>query len=207
MENPAKSFESKTEARQYARQLRGSWDASSLAPIGAAIMDQLLRQACFRKAKTVLTYVGAMPGELDTRPLIVAALNDSKKVYVPVTQARGNMAWVALTSLDALIRTPRGLLEPGSHESTASPPTTALCIVPGMLFRSDGHRIGFGGGYYDRFLEDHQGTTLALAPAECYPHHFPVEAHDIPVDYVVTENGIFAAEPLSGVSDAVSPCE
>lgn len=198
MENPAIVFQSKTEARQYARRLRTMWDAPTLTHLGEAITDQLLGQERFRKAEALLTYVGSMPGELDTRPLIATALDSGKKVYVPVTKARGIMAWVSLASLDGLVRTPRGLLEPSPQECTTAPPPTALCIVPGMLFRSDGHRIGFGGGYYDRFLPHHQGTTLALAPAECYPHHFPVEAHDIPVDYVVTENGIFAAKPLSG---------
>ncbi len=197
MENPPIVFTNKSEARRYARSLRSTWDAATLTRLGKAISEHVLSCDCFVKAEALLTYVGAMPGELDTRPLIGAAHAAGKQVFVPVTQAHGVMTWIPLGEWEELVRTPRGLLEPARPHQAAVPPETALCIVPGLLFRSDGHRIGFGGGYYDRFLQRHRGTTLALSPAACFAHRYPIEPHDIPVDFVVTEEGVFAARPLS----------
>ena len=197
MNTQPKVFTSKAEARQYARTLRTSWDADTVTRLGEAIDKQLFRLDCFVEAEALLTYVGAMPGELDTRPLIAAALASGKQVFVPVTKSNGVMAWVPLEGLEALVRTPRGLLEPTQSHRAEVPPPTALCIVPGLLFRADGHRIGFGGGYYDRFLQKHRGTTLALSPAACFAHDYPIASHDIPVNFIVTEDGAFAALPIS----------
>src|SRR5699024_5815524 len=64
-----------------------------------------------------------------------------------------------------------------------------LLIVPGLLYNKEGYRIGFGGGYYDRFLVDFPHMTVSLASQYHVMEKMPVEMHDISVDYVITEKG------------------
>lgn len=63
-------------------------------------------------------------------------------------------------------------------------------IVPGVVFSDEGYRIGFGGGYYDRYMSDYNGDTLSLAFAEQTGHVVPSEHHDIPVSKIVTEEKV-----------------
>jgi len=185
-----RSFATKREARAFARQLRRAWPAGNIQAWSAAIARHLTQAPTWHEAATVLTYVGALPGELDTRPLIAGALEAGKRVLVPVTRPDGLLAWSALTDLADLAPTDLGLLEPPTSAQALAEDTGGLCIVPGMLFREDGHRIGFGGGYYDRFLSAREGPAVGLCPAACFGHKFPVVPHDVPVGWVITEAGV-----------------
>ena len=62
-----------------------------------------------------------------------------------------------------------------------------LCVVPGRVFNRSGYRIGWGGGYYDRFLASYAGQTLSLAYSVQVLDDIPIEAHDIPVGVIVSE--------------------
>lgn len=67
-----------------------------------------------------------------------------------------------------------------------------LMLVPGVAFTKKGYRIGFGGGYYDRFLKDYLNPTLSLLHSKQIVAKIPIETHDVPVDYLITERGIFS---------------
>lgn len=69
-----------------------------------------------------------------------------------------------------------------------------LMIVPGLAFTRQGYRIGFGGGYYDRFLKDFKHTTVSLLHSNQLVKSFPIETFDMPVQYLVTEKGLMQAE-------------
>ncbi len=197
METDLREFATKKEARVFARSMRNQWAPTTLADWSEAITYHLLRMCLFQDARTLLCYVGARPGELDTRPLIAEALRNCQQVVVPVTQKEGKMAWSRLARLDDLEMTSLGLLEPRPQAIDLVEDPGGLCIVPGMLFQKDGHRLGFGGGYYDRFLARRSGPTIALTPSACLGHRFPIEEHDQAVGHIVTESGVVAAEPLS----------
>lgn len=188
-------FATKREARAFARGVRRAWSPEVIQTLSASITRNLQATHCWQNADTILTYVGALPGELDTRPLIAAALKEGRRVFVPRTRPAGVMHWSPVARLDALVRTERGLLEPPGDAMERESPPAGLCIVPGMLFRADGHRIGLGGGYYDRFLRRHAGPAAGLCPSACFGHDFPVEAHDSPVAWIVTEGGAYPAAP------------
>ncbi len=181
-------FKAKQAARDYGRDVRQAWDYATLSAWSHRITAHLIDSPLFVATDTLLCYVGTRPGELDTRPLITEALNRSMRVLVPLTRAAGAMEWSRLERLDDLVETRLGLLEPKEEAQRITGETTGLCVVPGLLFQRDGHRIGFGGGYYDRFLANHSGPTVGLCPAMCFGHHFPTETHDQPVDWVITEN-------------------
>ena len=72
--------------------------------------------------------------------------------------------------------------------------TDILCIVPGLCFDKNGSRIGYGGGYYDRFLKDFCGVVMGLCYDECFLESIPRDEHDISVDLILTETGLKKAD-------------
>ncbi len=180
---------SKSEARAWALQYRAAIAEAERGVIGRKSIARLVKSPCYEQAGTILTYVGSKGTELETGPLIEMALADGKMVLVPVTRPGGVMLWSRLERLTDLEMSTRGILEPRATSISWETPGHGLCVVPGVCFRHDGHRIGFGGGYYDRFLDTFAGTTVALAPEALFGVDFPVEAHDRPVAVVFTEAG------------------
>ena len=138
----------------------------------------------YREADTVLVYV-SLPEEIDTFGIINKALEDGKRVAVPrITD--GEMRFFWLDDLSAAEPGFRGIPEPpdGCPEADDE---TALVVVPGLAFDRRGFRVGYGGGFYDRYLSAHPShPTLALCYAfQLFPE-LPAEAHDRPVDAVLS---------------------
>ncbi len=183
------TFSTKAEARAWGLQRRAAISAAEREAIGAKAIARLVGSRLFLQADELLTYVGSKGTELDTRPLIDEAIALGKTVLVPVTRPGGVMLWSRLERLSDLEKTSRGILEPRPTSISWVTPAGGLCVVPGVCFRHDGHRIGFGGGYYDRFLDTFAGSAIALAPEALFGVNFPVEAHDRPVTVVLTEAG------------------
>ena len=145
-----------------------------------------------RDASAVLAYVSAKDNEVDTHGIIRGLLAAGGQVFVPVTDfgTRG-MQWSHLLAMEELERTRFGLLEPAAKARRIEPiPNGAVCLVPGLAFTRDGWRIGYGGGYFDRFLDVFCGIAVGLAHDAQVVDHIPTEDHDRPVDYLVTELGV-----------------
>lgn len=183
------TFSTKAEARAWALQRRAAIPAAEREAIGAKSIARLMASPLFSQADRLLTYVGSKGTELDTRPLIDEAIALGKCVLVPVTRPGGVMLWSRLERLSDLEMTSRGILEPRPTSISWVEPAGGLCVVPGVCFRRDGHRIGFGGGYYDRFLDTFAGSAIALTPEALFGVDFPVEVHDRRVSMVLTEVG------------------
>lgn len=193
------AFATKQEARAWALAYRRALPDEELRDISERAIARLTTTPAYREAQSLLTYVGSLPGELETLPLIEDALNAGKRVCVPVTRPNGEMSWSAVSNIDEFERSSRGILEPRVSPAMLREPEPGLCIVPGTCFRLDGHRIGFGGGYFDRFLAGFSGTAVALAPDALRAVDFPVEPHDRPVSAIITECGMYpAVAPISG---------
>lgn len=180
-------FSTKSEARDWALRTRAALSPEDRARMSRAIAERLATDPRFLGARAVLTYAGAKAGELDTRPVMEHSWRLGKRVLVPLTRADGVLAWSELRAWADLEATRFGLLEPRPGAVELVVPDAGLCITPGLCFRADGHRIGFGGGYFDRFLADFRGTPIALAPDALWGARFPVGPHDIPVEAVITE--------------------
>ena len=184
------TFLTKAEARTWGLQRRAAIPAAEREAIRAMSTARLVASPLFARVETLLTYVGSKGSELDTRPLIEGAIADGKTVLVPIAWPGGIMLWSQLERLSDLEMTSRGILEPRPESVVLAVPAGGLCIVPGVCFRRDGHRIGFGAGYYDRFLSNFQGTAVALAPEALFGVDFPVEPHDRAVSAVFTEAAV-----------------
>jgi 5-formyltetrahydrofolate cyclo-ligase len=160
----------------------------AVARLSAAILQRLRALPVYRASECVLTYVASMDNEVDTRPLIPLAVAEEKRVLVPRVAPRRTMTWHAVESVEGLQRSRFGVLEPPESVPAETPPPGALAIVPGLAFDRRAVRIGYGGGYYDRFLAAHPGPKIAIAyDFQLVGRPLPQTDHDIPVDAVVTE--------------------
>ena len=119
----------------------------------------LLELPAFQEAKTLATYL-SFDHEVSTASLIQAALQLGKRVCVPRTYPQGRMVFVEYDP-DILEKTRFGLLEPNEKGRVVDQSEIDLIHVPGVVFQSTGYRIGYGGGYYDRYLEDFTGKTVS----------------------------------------------
>lgn len=141
----------------------------------------------YKNCRYLFTYV-SKELEADTRRLIEKALADGKIVAVPKCIENHQMDFYAIRSLDDLETGRFGLLEP---KTDICPKIRtyyrAICIVPGMAFDFRGCRIGYGGGYYDRFLADFSGIKTGICYSSCIQWKLPKGLYDTAVDLLVTE--------------------
>ena len=156
----------------------------------ASIRETVLASALWREAESVFLYV-SMWAEPDTYSLLSAALRDGKRVYVPLCCPDAVMQAVRIRRLDELRPGTLNIPEPVDVSETAAPGEIDLAIVPCLAAAKDGRRIGHGAGYYDRFLCRHGCTTLCLCHEAMLTDEIPMGAHDVWMDCVVTEKGLY----------------
>ena len=151
-----------------------------------ALTEWLLQHPFYQEANTIATYL-SFPHEFQTQELIEQALKDGKKVLIPKTYPKGRMDFVVYDP-QQLVKTSFGLLEPQGNLEVVDASQIDLIHVPGLAFTTKGYRIGYGGGYYDRYLEHFSGHTLSTI-YPCQIQDFIPEKHDIPVQEVLIDEG------------------
>ena len=149
-----------------------------------ALTDQFLEHPFYQEAKIIATYL-SFPHEFQTQELIEQALRDCKKVLIPKTYPKGRMDFVVYDP-QQLVKTSFGLLEPQGDLEVVDVSQIDLIHVPGLAFTMEGYRIGYGGGYYDRYLKHFSGNTLSTV-YPCQIRDFIPEDHDIPVQEVLID--------------------
>ena len=168
------------------RQIREQKRAMTQAQIeekSRLLTQQFLASQLYRQAKTIYGYL-PYNQEVRTVPMLEQALKDGKQVAVPKVYG-DEMKFIYLTDLSRVEKGYAGIPEPVADGPVAEDPT-ALVLMPGLAFDPQGHRIGYGGGFYDKFLASEPGhPTLAL----CYDFQMlpqlQTEEFDIPVDLVL----------------------
>jgi len=159
-----------------------------------AIYEQVVAWSVFQVAHCVACYV-SMDNEVDTHRLIASALKMGKQVCVPVTRAKGVMHFQEIFGLDELRPIRFGLLEPVYQaEKVVGPDDLDLVVVPGIAFDRQGNRLGFGGGFYDRFLAQCAATRVGLAYAFQVVDAVPTKGHDIRMDGLITEHEVILCQ-------------
>lgn len=156
------------------------------------ITQKLLATSEYAEATTVLTYV-SVSSEVSTRMFIECALRDGKTVAVPRCLPGHRLEFVAITSLDQLVAAPFNLLEPPKDLSalTEVQMSNAICIVPALLVDTKGYRLGYGAGFYDRFLSTYSGKKICLVYQQNLSKTtLPHTEFDVPVDMVITDSGL-----------------
>lgn len=155
------------------------------------IADALFSLPAFRKAETIFTYV-SWKSEADTWRILEEAWRLGKKTAVPKvlhTNGEREMAFYEITAFSQLHPGMWKIPEPeGKEDKRRVPGRKDLIIFPGTVFDEERHRIGYGGGYYDRYLEK-TGSILSAAIAfeEQIVSSVPWESHDIRPDQIITD--------------------
>lgn len=151
-----------------------------------ALTEYFLHHPFYQEAKIIATYL-SFPHEFQTQELIEQALKNGKKVLIPKTYPKGRMDFVVYDP-QQLVKTSFGLLEPQGDLEVVDASQIDLIHVPGLAFTMEGYRIGYGGGYYDRYLEQFTGHSMSTI-YPCQVQQFMPENHDIPVQEVLIDEG------------------
>ncbi len=178
----------KDEIRKKYRRIRKEIIETKRVEYSDLIFNYFINSHLFNCYDTILCYV-SVNDEVDTRCLIEHCLNSKKHVYIPKCVGE-KMLFYRLSDINNLIDGEFGI--PCVDTTSLNPLEcfeNTLCIVPGLCFDENGFRIGYGGGYYDRFLADKTISTVGLCFDDCFCNTLPVCEHDIRVNNVLTETG------------------
>ena len=143
----------------------------------------------FRQANTVLCYLSA-GSEVETRGILEACFRLGKRVALPRCYEDSRMEFLPVTAVSQASELSRfGIAEP-PHGEPVDPSQADLCLVPALAFDKNGFRLGYGMGYYDRYLKRFSGVAVGLCYDDCLRETLPTNQNDRPVQLIVTETRI-----------------
>lgn len=181
---------SKNELRQKYRALRDSFGEEFIERASKLACENLADCKEFIDADMVLLYY-PIKNEISPKPIFELCLKMGKTVAFPVCQNDSSaLLFKKISSLDSLTRSSFGLLEPNESCETVNPSEKTFCIVPALAFSRDGHRLGYGKGFYDRFLANFKGKSAGFSYSALVCDTFPHDEHDIPLNMIVTESEV-----------------
>lgn len=175
----------KTELRKRMKALRGG--LADRDEKSAVICRNILSMPEYESAKCVMLYM-PIRSEADLRPLMRMAVQDGKRVCLPVCRENGGMDAVEYTGEDNLKAGAFGVSEPVGN--VVAPEEIDLILCPGLAFDENGGRLGYGKGYYDRYLQKVHAFLAGVCYTECVVEKMPTQAHDRAMMAVVTQTGI-----------------
>ena len=182
--------EEKQQLRRTMRALESGLSARYKAESSRAIAAHLLAMPEYQEAGTVFCFVGT-DREIDTRPILEDVLAAGKRLCVPQCVGKGIMELRQVTDLRQLIPGAYGILEPSADAPLVSLDEVDFAILPCLTCNHLGQRLGQGGGYYDRFLSNYRGGTVLLCREKLIREEIPLEPHDYPIPWVLTEVGLY----------------
>ena len=189
--------DNKSQLRSRALAQRDALDIDRIEIGAQAILERVLGLAEYQQAAVIHTYVSSKENEVDTRELIHISLEQDKRVVVPVVeQGEETMRHAVLGEMEELVNGPMGLVQPDPRMAVWLDDVDAieLVVVPGIAFDRRGHRIGFGSGFYDRFLATVSCAKVGLCYDALVLDEIPDEAHDVAMDIVVAESAVYRGE-------------
>ena len=173
----------KQELRRTIREQKRAMTNEEIEARSAKLAELFLQSEAYRNAKTIYGYL-PYNQEVRTVPMLEQALKDGKRVAVPKCYG-DEMKFIYMDDLSKVEKGYANIPEPVADEPVADD-KTALVLMPGLAFDPQGHRIGYGGGFYDRFLADEPDhPTLALCYGFQMVDHLETEEFDIPVNMVL----------------------
>ena len=177
----------KKELRKKILDLRSRLAADEVKTQSQTICTRVTEEKAYEEAKNVCLYM-PVRNEVDVSYLLKDALDSEKNVWLP--KVRDNdMEFCHYDENTELVSGEYGILEPSS-EYMLEPDEGTLIIMPGAVFSCKGDRIGYGGGYYDRYLEKHPACkTIALCYDFQIKEEIPTELHDIRPDQIISNSG------------------
>lgn len=155
------------------------------------ICNIFLNSDTYKNAKIILCYC-ALGSEVDTAEIINQTLKDGKVLALPkCIDNNGLLNYYIVNSEDSLIKGMFGISEPDDSCKLLDDFSDSICIVPALSFDRKGYRLGYGKGYYDRFLEKYGGISVGLCYNDLISKDLPINEFDKNVNAVITEKEIF----------------
>lgn len=178
-------MQKKSDLRKTILRIRSSLTEEEQRLKSCIISKKLYDTELFKENENILIYAD-YNGEVFTKEIIEYCLVSNKKVAVPKVLSEGEMEFFRIYNYDDLAEGYKGIKEPLTKEEFS--PKEGLVVVPGVAFDKDGIRIGYGKGFYDRYLERHKEyKKIALAYSCQIVEHIPAETHDERMNLIITE--------------------
>ena len=152
----------------------------------ACILAQLFESESWKSAKSVAAVI-SLGFEFDTSKIFARGWQENKQMAAPKSFSKGKMVFYETNSDTVHTISTFGVKEPDSTKEV-TPDELELIIVPGLVFSKSGYRIGFGGGYYDRYLSNYKGNTCSLVFEEQFHEDWTFETFDVPVAHLFTDS-------------------
>ena len=179
--------ECKSDVRNTYLKVRSALSEEQRHSASCAIFARLTASVSYRHARTLYAYA-AIGAEVSTQQIIEHALAVGKTVMLPVSDRQTYaMRFYPIDGISQLVPGAYGIPEPLSRAEIPVPDALTMCIVPAVAFDRSGYRIGYGKGYYDRFLKDFGGVKIGLCYDECLTDKLPRGKYDTAADAVVTQ--------------------
>jgi len=189
---PEPSVAEKKFIRQHCRQIRQGLGEAVRLPASREICAQIENWPFFQHARVILTYL-PMKAEVDLRLLLER--HPEKHWLIPrIAPEESHSMYFHPYNPARLVRHPFGMDEPAPDLPVVPPKEVQLALGPGLAFDRCGWRLGYGGGYYDRFLRDFTGLSLGISFQALLLEKLPHDEHDLPMQWLVTETGLFQAQ-------------
>lgn len=178
----------KNQLREIYRQVRSNINEQDRALCNKKIAENLFSLDLYKKSDIIYSYVSAK-GEVDTLKIISTAIKDGKKVAVPkCVKNTCLIEFYFIKSLKDLEKGAFNILEPNPNRcEKAMDFSQGICIVPALAFDKTGFRLGYGKGYYDRFLSGFSGTSIGICYNKCILDVCPHDYYDQQVNILITE--------------------
>lgn len=176
--------------------MRNSQSSEDKAARDKAVFDRLIDLPQFKASKEFFVYLSHI-GEVSTDELIIKFF-DKKKIVVPKISG-DEICLYELKDATQFEKGRFGIREPKICLPKKEIEHIDLMIIPGIAFDKSGHRIGFGGGYFDKLLSKVHCNTIGLAYEFQIIDKVPAHSYDVPVNFIVTEKRVIQAEPQRGL--------
>ena len=198
---------SKEDIRKFILSKREIYDSETKLRWNNSIFTKLVNSEFYKKASVIFTFV-SFGGEVDTHEIINRALSDGKIICVPKIKSKlTGIEIFRINSLAELKPGYYGILEPLEKCPKVDSKNIDLVIMPGVAFDRQGGRIGYGAGFYDRFLSEMNRKVDKLALSYCFQvlENVPIDEFDVPIDGIITEKEIILFYP-HGISICPELC-
>ena len=179
----------KQQLRRCYREARRTLSSEEKRFIDCKISDNLLKSDLYRDAACIFCYVSTSD-EIGTAAILEQALTDGKTLCVPLCGRAGEMSARRILSLDELKSGAYGIPEPSSGAPEIPPDEISLVIVPALSCDRNGYRLGYGKGFYDRYLSEFSGCTIGVVYSDYILPEVPRGRFDVSVDILLTEKGV-----------------
>ncbi len=177
-------------ARRLYKNIRNRINCFEKTEFDKRIFSCFINSCFIMKYDLFLIYI-SVGSEVDTIHIINYLLNNHKRVAIPVCN-ENKMDFYEINNLNELNSGKFGIptVDSGNNQIISNF-ENSLCVVPAVCFDIQGNRIGYGGGYYDRFLSANKVDTVGLCYERCLCTQIDIKEFDVSVDYVLTENRLF----------------